>query len=91
MNAVETRMLEEYSKEIFGDGHFELSLANLIDSHRNQCRHIKALMDDSAQAWRNSKANAERFVSDNFVNTHISFEKLRTMTISEIADQINES
>jgi len=82
------QLLEEYSKEIFGNSSSTMTVARLIGSHR----HLRQKNVEWTKAYHEEKekgydAGYEWAVKNTAENT-IMLENLRKMTLQEIANLI---
>lgn len=67
-----------------------LTLAELINSHR-AIREARRLLDkDSNEAFQDARRRAKEFQENAISHEYISIEKLKTMTMLEIANLIYE-
>ena len=80
--------LEKYSAEL----HLSrpITLDRLIESHRTIREARRALEKDSHEAFEDARKRARDFQEQAISHEYISFEKLKTMTMLEIANLIYE-
>jgi hypothetical protein len=86
-NIFNVELLESYSKEIG----VSTTLQELIDSHRSLRNENARRTKMSLAEMEAYRANAKRIAEEGVLNgEYISIEKLRTMTIRDIADLVGE-
>lgn len=85
---VDAELLAAYSRERgIGEGMEPITVARLIDSHRSLIREL----EQPRQEWRDELQRArERVEAMTMDATWISIDKLRGMTVQELANLIGE-
>lgn len=77
-----------YAKDIGLHNPSDLTLEKLIESHQTMREYVRTLVNERNAQWASTIAHAYKIVEDN--PTCITFEKLRSMKVSELVDLLAE-